>query len=109
MMRVDHLAIEAENLAETANWYVRHLQAQVLYRDESWAFLKLGQLKLALVKPGDHPPHLAFAVSAQQLDELSAQHNQPVQPHRDGTRGIYVKDPAGNAVEFITYPTGDNH
>ncbi len=30
-----------------------------------------------------------------------------VDSHRDGTKGIYVYDPFGNAVELICYPKGE--
>ena len=30
-----------------------------------------------------------------------------VDTHRDGTKGIYLHDPFGNAVELICYPPGE--
>lgn len=103
-MRVDHIAIPATDIPATARWYEEHFAAEVLYQDDSWAFLKVGGTKLALVKPEQHPGHIAFSVTPQELEAKARQHNQPIATHRDGTRGIYIHDPAGNSIEFICYP-----
>lgn len=105
-MRIDHVALNAPKMTETVQWYIRQFGATVLYQDESWAFLKVGGSKIALVTPGQHPPHLAFAVTPTRLGELSASYGKPAQPHRDGTSSFYLEDPSGNAVELIAYPTG---
>jgi catechol 2,3-dioxygenase-like lactoylglutathione lyase family enzyme len=105
-MRVDHVALNASKMAETVKWYTRQFGATVLYQDETWAFLKVGGSKIALVTPGQHPPHVAFAVTPERLGELSASYGKATQPHRDGTSSFYVEDPSGNAIELIAYPTG---
>ena len=105
-MQVDHIAVNAAKLVETVNWYVKQFGASVLYQDETWAFLKIGGTKLALLTPGQHPPHLAFAIVEEQLDELAQRYGASVQSHRDGTRSFYTADPSGNAVEVIAYPPG---
>jgi len=74
-----------------------------LYQDASWAFLRLGQGKLALVSPSQHPPHVALRVSTRELERAG----KPIDRHRDGTTGIYVDDPQGNVIELICYPVGE--
>ena len=62
-MRIDHVAITAADIPATRQWYVEQFAAKVLYEDATWAFLQVGGSKLALVSPGQHPPHLAFALT----------------------------------------------
>jgi catechol 2,3-dioxygenase-like lactoylglutathione lyase family enzyme len=106
-MRIDHVAVDAAKLGETVSWYVERFSASVLYQDSTWAFLRIGGSKLALVTPGEHPPHIAFAVTDAELEQLARQHNLAIRPHRDGTRSFYTTDPSGNSVEFISYPPGN--
>lgn len=108
-MQIDHVAVHASKLRETVEWYSQKFGAAVLYQDETWAFLKIGGSKLALVTPGQHPPHLAFAVTPERLEEAAASYGMAVKPHRDGTRSIYLEDPSGNAVELIAYPEGHGY
>jgi catechol 2,3-dioxygenase-like lactoylglutathione lyase family enzyme len=104
---MDHVAIQTDNIAASATYYVENFGAQVLYQDATWAFLRLGQGKLALVTPSQHPPHVALRVSEATLEQAAAKAGKPIDKHRDGTQGIYVTDPSGNAVELICYPAGE--
>jgi catechol 2,3-dioxygenase-like lactoylglutathione lyase family enzyme len=106
-MRFDHVAIQSSNIPAAVQWYVERFNAEILYQDDTWAFLRVGGQKLALVTPSQHPPHVAFSVTPQQLAEASKAANVPIDRHRDGTTGIYLQDPAGNAVELICYPQGE--
>ena len=91
---IDHIAIETENVAESVNWYRRKFKCDIKYQDQTWALLKFDNISIALVTPGEHPPH--FAV----VDENLA--NEPnVKRHRDGIGYKYVKDPDNNFIEFI--------
>ena len=103
---MDHVAVPARDIAASVEWYVQTLGATVLYQDGTWAFLKLGQGKLALVTPSQHPPHAAVRVSEAALKQAAAEAGKAVDTHRDGTKGIYVSDPDGNQVELICYPPG---
>ena len=40
---LDHVAVEARDIAASVTWYVETLGASVLYQDDTWAFLKLGR------------------------------------------------------------------
>ncbi len=104
MFTLDHVAIQTPDIAGTANYYVREFGAQILYQDASWAFLRLGQGKLALVLPNQHPAHVALRTSLEELKSTAQRHNLAIKTHRDGTQGIYLSDPAGNVLELIYYP-----
>jgi catechol 2,3-dioxygenase-like lactoylglutathione lyase family enzyme len=91
---IDHIAIPVTDVDASVKWYTSEFGCTVEYQDESWAFLKFQNIKLALVVKHQHPPHLAFlSPRAESYGELKT--------HRDGSRSIYIKDPAGNAVEIV--------
>jgi catechol 2,3-dioxygenase-like lactoylglutathione lyase family enzyme len=91
---IHHIAISVKDIAEAVKWYREHFQCKVSYQDATWAMLEFANLKLALVIPSQHPPHIAFVhPEAGRFGTLKA--------HRDGTRSVYVRDPAGNAVEIL--------
>lgn len=107
MFEMDHIAMQTDDIAGSVRWYVESFGAQVLYQDATWAFLRLGQGKLALVTPSQHPPHVALRVAPHELERAAARAGKPIDRHRDGTTGIYVEDPQGNVVELICYPQGE--
>ncbi len=104
MFELDHVAIQTTDIAESVQFYKTKFGAEVLYQDSSWAFLRLGQGKLALVRPEQHPMHVALRVTLPELEAMATAHGQPIKTHRDGTRGIYMTDPTGNHIELIFYP-----
>ena len=92
--RMDHVAIAVRDVASAVAWYTSNFRCTVTYQDATWAFLTFGNIKLALVIPEQHPPHIAFiSEAAQSFGALTT--------HRDGTRSVYVKDSAGNSVEIM--------
>jgi catechol 2,3-dioxygenase-like lactoylglutathione lyase family enzyme len=105
-MRFDHVAIAAKDIPKSVEWYCSRFAAKVLYQDETWAFLQMGGTKLALVTPGQHPPHMALSLTEEALHDAAKLAGVPIDTHRDGSKGIYLEDPSGNAVELITYPPG---
>ena len=106
-MRFDHVAVPSNDIDSSVRWYREHFAADVIYQDKSWAFLNVGGQKLALVTPTQHPPHVAVSVSEAELEQASKSSGVAVDKHRDGTKGIYIHDPFGNAVELICYPAGE--
>jgi catechol 2,3-dioxygenase-like lactoylglutathione lyase family enzyme len=106
-MRLDHVAVVSSDIEQSARWYVERFGATILYQDKTWAFLQVGGNKIALVTPGQHPPHVAFSATEEQLAEFSRASGIPIDKHRDGSRGIYINDPSGNAIELICYPPGE--
>ena len=103
---MDHVAVPTRDIPGTVKFYVEQFGAAVLYQDKTWAFLRIGQGKLALVSPEQHPPHVALRVDLPALQAAAAKAGKTIDVHRDGTQGIYVNDPAGNVVELICYPAG---
>ena len=91
---IDHVAIQVTNIKEAAAWYQTNFTSKLLYQDETWAFLQFANFKLALVLPGQHPPHLAFT------KPNASDYGKLVQ-HRDATQSVYISDPAGNQVEIM--------
>ncbi|PZM81782.1 MAG: VOC family protein [Candidatus Melainabacteria bacterium] len=92
--KIDHVAIAVDDVAKAVDWYRETFKCEIEYQDKTWAFLRFENIKLALVVPNQHPPHLAFLhENADQFGNLKT--------HRDGTRSVYIADSAGNAVEIV--------
>ena len=91
---VDHFAISVQDISQALAWYRERFQCEVLYQDDTWALLQFSNVKLALVIPSQHPPHLGFFTS-------KAKDFGPLKTHRDGTRSAYIADPDGNALELM--------
>jgi catechol 2,3-dioxygenase-like lactoylglutathione lyase family enzyme len=89
-----HIAVSVKDIPSAVDWYTRTFSCRVSYQDDTWAMLEFANLKLALVIPQQHPPHLAFVSPA-------AEKFGVLKPHRDGTRSCYVADPSGNAIEIL--------
>jgi len=96
---LDHVALNVRDINKSASWYKEHLGAEVIYVDDTWAMLQVGESKLALTVESQHPPHLGFVVS-----ELSDIPSSDLAYHRDGSAYLYVTDPDGNTIEFLYYP-----
>jgi len=94
MKAIDHLALSVESPKDTANWYVDNFCGQLLYCDDTWAFVQFKNIKMAFVKRGTHPPHFAFEVEDFEDGDV-------VKEHRDGTLSTYKKDPWRNVYELI--------
>ena len=107
MFELDHVAIQTDDVPASVEYYVQNFAAEILYADATWAFLKVGQGKLALVTPSQHPAHIALRVDESTLNAEAARAGKPIDRHRDGATGIYVNDPNGNVIELICYPDGE--
>jgi len=97
MESIDHIAIVVTNIKNAVNWYTKNRDCEVIYQNESWADLQFENIKLALVLPQDHPPHIAF------VDESIENGIK----HRDGSESIYEHDTFGNIIEKIKYETNE--
>ena len=95
-----HAAVSVDNVAVGIQWYTRTLSASVLYQDETWALLEVGDTRIALVIPEEHPPHLAFEWSG-------AGDFGSLVDHRDGTSSLYIEDPFGNKIELMEPKNGE--
>ncbi|MBD3617925.1 MAG: VOC family protein [Chromatiales bacterium] len=94
-----HVAIQVEDLDRALDWYRQHFRLEVVYRDPTWALLRLANIHLALVIPAEHPPHLA-------LSHPDAARFGALTTHRDGTRSVYIQDSEGNTVEIMQAGAG---
>ena len=92
MEKIDHIAIVVNNINHAVNWYTENRDCKVNYQDNSWAELQFENIKLALVLPQDHPPHIAFEDDSIEGTE-----------HRDGSESVYDHDTFGNIIEKIKY------
>jgi hypothetical protein len=100
----DHVAQVVPNIAEAVAWYRDTLPGvNILYQDDSWAFIEVGGIKLAFVVRDQHPGHIAWRVSDAELSRLSELHGKEIKPHRDGTMSFYLEAPGGQAIEIISY------
>jgi extradiol dioxygenase family protein len=91
---VHHLAIEVDDVGTSVQWYQELFKCRVEYQDETWALIEFDNLRVALVTKGQHPPHIGF------VTETASSYGE-LKPHRDGSRSVYISDPAGNVVELL--------
>ena len=97
MDKIDHIAIQTKNINESVIWYTKIFSCDVLFQDKTWALLEFNNIKLALVVPEQHPPHIA--VKRRNLEK----YGNPVK-HRDGSESVYINSPDKNVFELIRYP-----
>jgi catechol-2,3-dioxygenase len=105
-LEFDHIAITSHNIGKDIAFYSEHFSdCKILHQDTSWALLKIGEVKLALVSSSEHPPHISFRVESRaELEELVQQFSSSIKVHRDSSESFYIFDPSGNATEIIWYP-----
>ena len=96
MMKIDHIALSVDDPKAAAKWYCENFGAELLYSDDTWAFIQFENIKMAFVVPEQHPEHFAFLVDS--FDE-----DDKVNEHRDGSISVYKQDPWGNSFELIKY------
>ena len=94
---IDHLAIQVKDINQSVTWYLENYDCEVIYADDTWAFLQFNNIKLALVTNDEHPSHFAI-LDSKVLNKVNAI------KHRDGTISIYKKDLDDNYIEHIHYP-----
>ena len=106
MLLFDHLALSVPAISDAVDFYSREFpQTRVLYRDDSWALLEVGGLKIAFVLEEQHPPHMAFRTdSREELEQLAQESEAVVNVHRDGSESFYHEDTGNNVIEVIFYP-----
>jgi catechol 2,3-dioxygenase-like lactoylglutathione lyase family enzyme len=104
-VQFDHVAQRVSDIGAAVEWWQRLVPgAVVLYQDDTWAMLEAGGAKLAFVLAEQHPDHLAFKVSGDELARLAREHGAEVAVHRDGSRSFYAAAPDGHRVEILAYP-----
>ena len=91
---IDHIAIESKDIGKSVIWYKNQFDCEIKYQDQTWALLKFDNISIALVTPGEHPPHFAI------VDDRVGS-NPSHKTHRDGIKYIYENDPDTNFIEKI--------
>tara|TARA_B100002019_G_scaffold291356_1_gene311298 strand:+ start:2942 stop:3244 length:303 start_codon:yes stop_codon:yes gene_type:complete len=97
---IDHIAIQVESIEDSVKWYCDRFGGEILYSDETWAMIDMGNVKLALTIPSQHPPHIAIKIKS--IDDFPK--NKKIKTHRDGSLFVYQSDDCGNVIEYIYYP-----
>lgn len=104
-VQFDHVALQVPDLSAALDWWARAVPgAHVRYRDDSWALLEAGGVTLAFVMADEHPHHVAFKVSAAELERLAREHGAQITVHRDASRSFYLEAPGDARLEVISYP-----
>ncbi len=98
---VDHIAVLVDDLEVAEKWYCANLDAKVTFKDEKYVRIKVENTNIALIDK-KHYPHAHFGVLVENICDLPLEKGEVVK-HRDGTIGVYVKDPFGNYLEYIWY------
>ena len=101
MSIVDHIAILVDDLSIAEEWYVEKLSGKVIFRDSKYIRLRVSNTNIALIDK-KHYPHAHFGILVEKIEDLPLELGEVVY-HRDGTTGVYVKDPFGNYLEYIWY------
>ena len=101
MSVVDHVAILVDDLTVAEEWYVEKLSGKVTFRDSKYIRMRVSNTNIALIDKR-HYPHPHFGILVEKIEDLPLELGDTVN-HRDGTVGVYVKDPFGNYLEYIWY------
>jgi catechol-2,3-dioxygenase len=94
MDKLHHIALQVNDIEKALGWYRSKFDVQTLYEDKTWAMLRFGNIDLALVLPGQHPPHIS-------IERANAEAFGTLTRHRDGSFSVYVSDPFGNIIEVM--------
>ena len=101
-MTFDHVALVSKNIKKSVTWYVEKWNAEILYQDETWGLIKIGETKIAFVSPHQHPAHVCFEINEEFI--VKNLPNKTFKGHRDGSSSCYVRDPDDNFLEFLYWP-----
>lgn len=100
-MIVDHIAILVDDLEVAEKWYTEKLSGTITFKDKKYIRLKLQNTNIALINKHFYE-HAHFGILVNDKENLPTNEGITVE-HRDGTIGVYVKDPFGNYLEYIWY------
>ena len=100
MHKIDHIAIRVSDLDVAQKWYEQNLNAKLEFKDQYYRRMLLNNTTLALIDENRYPDnHIGVLIeNYEDLPDVGTR----IQ-HRDGTIGVYVKDPFGYTVEYIWY------
>ncbi|MBI3289292.1 MAG: VOC family protein [Elusimicrobia bacterium] len=112
---IRHIALFVSDMARAEAFYCGELGYRVEWRpDPDNLYLTMsGQDNLALHKgaPGAETRLDHFGIMLRAADDVDAWYEhlkaravKAPKTHRDGARSFYIKDPDGNALQFIHHP-----
>lgn len=97
----DHVAILVDDLEQAEEWYLEHLSGVVTHRDKKYVRIQIENTNIALIDK-NHYLHAHIGILVENKEDLPVDKGIVVK-HRDGTIGVYVKDPFDNYLEYIWY------
>ena len=101
-MKFDHIARTSKDIHRTVAWYVDNLDAEIIYKDDTWGLVSVAGVKIAFVVPEQHPPHICFEVDDEYIEKNLS--HKIFKTHRDQSSSCYIKDIDGNHIEFLKWP-----
>tara|TARA_B100001123_G_scaffold74689_3_gene84197 strand:+ start:14108 stop:14440 length:333 start_codon:yes stop_codon:yes gene_type:complete len=101
--QIDHIALLVDDLEIAERWYLDKLSAKTQYKDHKYIRLELNNTILALISR-KHYNYAHFGILVEKYEDLPLDQGQ-ISKHRDGSVGVYAKDPFGNYLEYIWYPS----
>jgi rhodanese-related sulfurtransferase len=101
----DHIAVQTKTTTEAVKFFTSFVpNSKLIYQDDTWAFVEVNGTRVAFVTNEQHPGHLAWRVSDEDLERLATQHGKTIRAHRDRTKSFYLPGPDGLWLELISYP-----
>tara|TARA_R110000824_G_scaffold137914_1_gene302622 strand:- start:1071 stop:1418 length:348 start_codon:yes stop_codon:yes gene_type:complete len=99
--RIDHVAIVVDDLEVAEDWYMKRVNGSVTFRDKKYIRIRVDNTNIALIDKKYYPTaHMGVLI--EDIANLPLERGKKV-IHRDGTVGVYEKDPFGNYLEYIWY------
>ncbi len=95
--QLHHLAIEVRDgeIEAAARWLAEMMGAEIAWSAPDWAMIHFeDQIDVALVRPGQDPPHIGFTAPDAALYGR-------LKEHRDGTSSVYIYSPGGLVIEAM--------
>lgn len=99
--KIDHIAILVNDLKLAEEWYCFNLSGEITFRNEMYIRLTVENTNIALIDK-KYYPYAHCAILVDNVEDLPTEKGEVIK-HRDGTIGVYVKDPFGNYLEYIWY------
>ena len=102
----DHVAIKSTDIARSVEWYMETFKnTKLVYQDNTWALINVGNASIAFVMPDQHKPHICFQLKGEHKKSYYSKYDFKM--HRDKTKYCYIDDPDGNTIEFLVRDNDD--
>jgi catechol 2,3-dioxygenase-like lactoylglutathione lyase family enzyme len=112
MPRIDHVAVETDDVDATAAFYERFFGARIVRTEGHPVMAYLGNTAFALHRSGGPGPHTAIRLTAQELErlkrDLDAAGIDWTERDHEIAIGVFFRDPDGRQLEAISYRAGED-